>query len=207
MLFKPRLPRRVPVYQRQAIVILAFIFFLDAVFLISGRPYTGRGRHAAAAAPSADVSVFIASVHRNTGEVLRTAWNDAVVRLVSRLGADNVYFSAVEGGSQDSTKAELRDLKGRLDVAGVSNNITLGMTVWEQVEELETRPDPRQERKPDWIWNEVDAQYDMRRIPYLAKIRNQAMEPLKALEAAGRRFDKVLWINDVVFDVSCSLYL
>ncbi|KAB5536687.1 polysaccharide export protein [Coniochaeta sp. 2T2.1] len=175
-------------------------------YLLLYRCSKGRTLASASPAPSrrdvaANSSVFIVSVHRNTEEILRSAWNDAVLNLVSYLGAANVHFAAVESGSQDKTKEALMDLKGKLDGAGVSNTISLGMTVWEQLDELENRPDPRRAREPGWIWDEEEGHYDLRRIPYLAKVRNRAMEPLKTLERQGRTFDKVLWLNDIVFDV------
>ena len=45
---------------------------------------------------------------------------------------------------------------------------------------------------------------EMRRIPYLAGLRNTVMEYLKEIgqrEKNPRRFDRVLWLNDVVFQV------
>ncbi|KAB5580844.1 polysaccharide export protein [Coniochaeta sp. 2T2.1] len=193
---------RIRAYRRQILTVLGFFLILDAFLLISDRPpsYTTRPL-ATPGQVAANSSVFIVSVHRNTEEILRSAWNDAVLNLVSYLGAANVHFVAVESGSQDKTKEALMDLKGKLDGAGVSNTISLGMTVWEQLDELENRPDPRREREPGWIWDKEEGHYDLRRIPYLAKVRNQAMEPLKTLEKQGRTFDKVLWLNDIVFDV------
>jgi len=52
---------------------------------------------------------------------------------------------------------------------------------------------------------------EMRRLPFLARERNRAMEKLGELalrrqEDGGRRFfDKVLWLNDVIFTVSIPL--
>ena len=93
----------------------------------------------------------------------------------------------------------LLELKEGLDRRGVSNTISLGMTVWEQLDELDARPPPNA-REPGWIWNKKEDQFEMRRIPYLSRTRNQAMEPLRQLEREGRTFDQVLWVNDVVFD-------
>lgn len=39
----------------------------------------------------------------------------------------------------------------------------------------------------------------VRRISYLAEVRNRAMQPFHDMFKAGRTFDKVLWLNDVVF--------
>lgn len=208
MLIHPRLLRRLRAYNRQKILsLLGLLFLLDAFLLIRGRPptYTAAALAKQSEYPtpnSANTSVYIVSVHRNNEEVLRDAWNDAVVALATHLGPANVHFAAVESGSQDQTKGALMDLKDRLDILGVSNTISLGMTVWEQLDEIGNRPDPSREREPGWVWDKEEGHYDMRRIPYLARVRNQAMEPLKTLlDKQGRRFDKVLWINDVVFDV------
>jgi hypothetical protein len=124
-----------------------------------------------------------------------------VLDLVTYLGPSNVYFSAVESGSQDGTKDALQELKSALDAKGIENNIQLGMTVWEQIAEIENRP---QQREKGWIWNKAKGQWDVRRIPYLSRVRNQAMEPLRKLD---RKFDKVLWLNDVVFDLDDYLAL
>ncbi|KAK7753256.1 hypothetical protein SLS62_004775 [Diatrype stigma] len=191
-------------YLRPLLLVLGFLFLIDAIYLIRGRPYTQRTHltpdRRSPASPSGNTTVFIVSVHRNTEEIQRQSWNNAVLDLVDYLGAGNVHFSAVESGSQENTKEALTDLKAALDERGVSNTVSLGMTVWEQLEEIDTRPSPEGPREPGWIWNKAENQYELRRIPYLSKVRNQAMEPLQQLEAEGRYFDKVLWLNDVVFD-------
>lgn len=214
MLIHPRLLRRLRAYNRQNVLsLLGLLFLLDALLLLRARPPTYTAATLAQPAGhstsiAANTSVYIVSVHRNNEKVLREAWNDAVLALAAHLGPANVHVAAVESGSQDQTKGALMDLKGRLDASGVSNTISLGMTVWEQLDELETRPDPRREREPGWIWDREEGHYDLRRIPYLASVRNEAMEPLKALlDRQSRRFDKVLWLNDVVFDVEDVLTL
>ncbi|KAI1078291.1 glycosyltransferase family 69 protein [Whalleya microplaca] len=193
-------------YLRPILYVLFFIFCIDAVTLVRHRPNTYRANPAvdrrsaasASSSPARNTTVYIASVHRNTETILREAWNQAVLDLVDYLGPENVHVSAIESGSQDGSKEALIDLKAGLDERHVSNTVSLGMTVWEQLEEIETRP---AQREPGWIWNNAESQFEMRRIPYLARVRNQAMEPLQQLEEdEGRRFDKVLWINDVVFD-------
>lgn len=192
-------------YLRPFLLVLGFIFLIDAIRLIRNRPHTQRTHPTAdrrsPASPSGNTTVFIVSVHRNTEEIQRSSWNDAVLELIDYLGAENVHFSAVESGSQENTKEALMDLKAALDERHVSNTISLGMTVWEQLEEIETRPPRDSAREPGWIWNRAENQFELRRIPYLSRVRNQAMEPLQQLEAEGKHFDKVLWVNDVVFDV------
>lgn len=210
-----RLLRSLRQYRRPLLQIIALLFVIDALCLIADRPQTVRTpllprttsgvskKHDA----SANTTIFIASVHRNTEGILKSAWNKAVLDLVDFLGPPNVHIVALESGSQDQTKEALTQLKEQLDARHVSNTVVLGMTVWEQLEELDARPDPQAPRKEGWIWNKEDSHYDMRRIPYLARVRNQAMEPLAALQKEGRTFDKVLWLNDVAFDTEDFLTL
>ena len=186
-------------YLRPLLYLGFFLFLIDAVGLIHGRPETRRSTLKPRTA--AHDTVYIASVHRNTERIQKEAWNAAVLALVDYLGAPNVHITAIESGSQEGTKDALLELKAGLDARGVSNHVSLGMTVWEQLDEIDARPPPGA-REPGWIWNSAEDQFEMRRIPYLSRVRNQAMAPLKELQRQGKHFDKVLWINDVVFDVS-----
>lgn len=128
------------------------------------------------------------------------SWSAALVDLVKHLGPSNVYVSIVESGSQEDTKGALTDLKGELDALGVKNTISLGIDVWEQAAELQDFPEEGEDRS-GWIFTgRGKSGWEVRRIPYLAKLRNQAMEPLLGM-SPGERFEKVLWINDVVFTV------
>lgn len=196
----PHQLRRLRQQRRPLLALLMAIFLLDALVLLHGRPRTKRVT-AVDQQGKEKPSVFIVSVHRNTANVL-PEWSAATLALVDYLGKDRVYFSALESGSQDGTKAELSALKTELDARGVPNTIDLGKDVYEQLDEMWARPDPDGPRQQGWIWNEEDNVYDLRRITYLAKERNKAMQPLEDLERMGTKFDKILWINDVVFNVS-----
>jgi hypothetical protein len=132
------------------------------------------------------------------------SWSAALVELVKHLGPKNVYVSIVESGSQEDTKGALLDLKGELDQLGVKNTISLGIDVWEQAEELQNFPAEGEDRS-GWIFTgRGKSGWEVRRIPYLANLRNQAMEPLLGM-SPGEKFDKVLWINDVVFTVCFAI--
>lgn len=202
ILLAPHHRRRLRQQRRPLLVLFLTLFLVDAWLLLRARPRTTRvtqDRHG-----QDKPSVFIVSVHRNTANIL-PEWSAAALALVEYLGKDKVYFSALESGSQDGTKAELATLKARLDARGVPNTIELGKDVYQQLEEMWTRPDPNGPRQEGWIWNEEDDVYDLRRITYLAKERNRAMQPLEELERTGRKFDKILWINDVVFSVRAGI--
>lgn len=203
ILLAPHQLRRLRQQRRPLLALLVTLLFIDALILLHNRPSTMRvtaDQHG-----QEKPSVFIVSVHRNTAKIL-PEWSAAALALVDYLGNDKVYFSALESGSQDGTKAELMALKTELDARGVSNTVDLGKDVYEQLEEMWTRPDPDGPRQEGWIWNEEDTVYDLRRITYLAKERNRAMQPLQDLERMGTKFDKILWINDVVFNVGTALF-
>lgn len=92
----------------------------------------------------------------------------------------------------------MRDLERSLTEMGVENQVSLGMGVMEQYEETLNVPGPDEDRT-GWIFTgRGEKGWEIRRIPYLAKLRNEALEPMLNMEHR-RKFDKVLWINDVVF--------
>ncbi|KAF5874474.1 putative polysaccharide export protein [Botrytis fragariae] len=148
-------------------------------------------------------TIFIAAIFRKSEIMLRQNWSPALVSLAHHLGPQNVYVSIIESGSWDGTKAALVDLDGMLGEAGVERTIELGMDRLAQLEELKHVPEEGQDRT-GWLHTgrkESESGWEMRRIPYLARLRNRAMEPLLRVwdEGRGRKFDKILWINDVVF--------
>ena len=147
--------------------------------------------------------IFIASMHWNNELIIRSHWNAAVLDLVRHFGADNVYISIIESGSWDGTKGALKDLDRELDRLGVERSIEMYDRTHK--DEIERVPGPDEE---GWIWTSRGRK-ELRRIPYLAEIRNGVMEKLKQLaertDGRGERsFDKILWLNDVIFTVSSS---
>jgi hypothetical protein len=123
---------------------------------------------------------------------------------VRHFGADNIYISILESGSYDGSKVALRELDAKLEELGVDRSIELLSTTHE--EEIERTPGPYTE---GWI-STRRGKKELRRIPYLAGIRNRVMDKLNLLAdgKAGhgkRTFDKILWLNDVIFTVSISL--
>ena len=140
--------------------------------------------------------IFIASMHWTNEAMIRSHWSAAVLDLVRFYGADNVYISIVESGSMDNSKHALRELDAQLEKLGVERNIELLDTTHE--DEMAKTPGP------GWI-STSRGKKELRRIPYLSGIRNRVMEKLNVLaerESGKRTFDKVLWLNDVIFTVS-----
>lgn len=141
----------------------------------------------------------------NGMKVSRHAWNDAVLRLVAYLGPENVHFSAVEAGTagrEPETQEALLELRAELDRLHASNTIRVNVTDWDvldqELDDAERQTDPPEHRRPGWIWDREMKRMQMRRIPYMAELRNLALEPM---ERDDRRFDYILWLNDALFDV------
>ncbi|PGH16584.1 hypothetical protein AJ79_01690 [Helicocarpus griseus UAMH5409] len=139
-------------------------------------------------------SVYVASTHWNNEAILRSHWNNAVVELAKKFGKDNIYVSVYESGSWDNSKDALRDLDRQLDELGVQRTIVLDPTTHED----EIRK-PR--AKDGWI-DTPRGRRELRRIPYLANLRNKSLEPLERLVAQGKTFDRIIFLNDVIFSMA-----
>ncbi|KZF20907.1 glycosyltransferase family 69 protein [Xylona heveae TC161] len=135
--------------------------------------------------------IYIASEHWNNEAVLRESWNAALVDLTKMLGPQNVYVSIYESGSWDNTKDALRELDTELERLSVPRNITLDEHTHE--DEISRPPGTS-----GWI-DTPRGKKELRRVPYLSKIRNLTLRKLHELAQSGETFDRVLFLNDVVF--------
>jgi len=105
--------------------------------------------------------------------------------------------SVYESGSWDDTKGALRELDKQLGELGVRRNITVS----ERSHKDEISEVPGGENAPEGWIDTGRGRRELRRIPYLSRLRDYTLEPLKELVGKGERFDTVLFLNDVVFDV------
>jgi hypothetical protein len=111
--------------------------------------------------------------------------------LVQELGIENVFVSIYESGSYDDSKDALRELDAELEGLHVKRSIVLSDI--SHADEV-----ARQPAEQGWI-KTPDGETQMRRIPFLATVRNYVFEPLERLIAEGELFDAILFLNDVVF--------
>jgi hypothetical protein len=146
--------------------------------------------------------IYIASLAWNDEEILREYWIPALLDLVQHCEMGNIYVSILESGSWDGTKDALRGLDIELEKLGVERSVVLS----DKTHEDEINRVPAEVEK-GWIWS-TRGKMEMRRLPFLASMRNAAMEKLRELavrsdaEGGPRTFDKVLWLNgDVIFRV------
>lgn len=163
--------------------------------------------------------VYIASLHWNNEAILRSHWNAAVLDLARALGPENVFVSIHESGSWDRSADALRELDAALGDLGVARDIVLDPTTHKEEVERDVPPGT-----PGWIPTSR-GRHELRRIPYLARLRNRSLAPLRDMavlaavaEATGkntdtkdgpqaRTFDRVLFLGDVVFTVDDVLAL
>ncbi|PBP26266.1 polysaccharide export protein [Diplocarpon rosae] len=198
----PRYFRRKYLRPRTLLLTLAVLLLLDVFSILSSRPAPIRST--TLPPHLKDQKIFIASMFRNSEYMLRLYWNKRLLNLIRHLGPQNVYVSIVESGSLEDTKGALRDLQQELIDLRVEHRIQLGISSEEQAASLEMVPTEGEDRT-GWIYTGRAQSWEVRRIPYLAALRNQAMEPL-ADTKAKMVFDRVLWINDVIFSGSeCCL--
>lgn len=163
--------------------------------------------------PFGNQKIFIASIHWTDEAVLRSHWIPAIVELATEIGLQNVFLSIEESGSLDDTKGALMFLDDELAAAGVRRNITLDPTTRMDVVEQSpaesgwvVMPFDKKVRETHTTWTTIPKGKDVpRRIPHLAALRNSVLKPLYELDQAGERFDKILFLNDIVFKVSLLL--
>ncbi|KAJ5113810.1 hypothetical protein N7456_002344 [Penicillium angulare] len=183
-------PRRI--LRRRFFLVFALVFLLWStaeVILIRHRLLNADTTHPATT-PRRD-RVYIASIHWNNEEILRSHWNNAILQLAEALGPENVYLSVFESGSWDGTKMALQELDRSLDILCVARNITVSEKTHHDEISASTVGD-------GWI-DTPQGRKELRRIPYLASLRNLSLQPLYALLANGITFDRILFLNDVVF--------
>ncbi|KAL8934206.1 MAG: hypothetical protein Q9216_006023 [Gyalolechia sp. 2 TL-2023] len=174
---------------RAILLVLVLTTFVDLFSLASARR---RAYLAEDLSSSPRESIFIASIHWNNEAILRSHWNEAVLRLVEHFGPKNVYVSILESGSWDDSKGALRLLDGELERLGTRKTIILDEATHE--DEIAQTP-----ANNGWI-DTARGKPELRRIPYLSRLRNRSLEPLAKLFEEGTKFDRVLFLNDVVFD-------
>ncbi|KAL2193643.1 glycosyltransferase family 69 protein [Corynascus similis CBS 632.67] len=195
-------PTRMLPKLRSALQKLSLLFFVWTIFEAHKSHYriTRAEREANARKILIEPTrVYIASLHWNNEEILRSEWNKAVLDLVKTFGANNVFVSVYESGSWDDSKGALRELDRELEVMGVSRKIIL---------DHETHKDLISHPSADEGWiTTPDGGRMPRRIPYLSKLRNLSLQPLLELAENGTAFDQVLFLGDVVFTVTDILNL
>ncbi|KAJ4285963.1 hypothetical protein N0V90_013529 [Kalmusia sp. IMI 367209] len=190
----PRYPRR-----RSILQALVLFFILYTTFEISQILRCLSNPPPGGPIPLYPRRVYIASIHWNNEAILRSRWNDAVVALALALGQENVFVSVHESGSWDDSKGALKELDAKLREHKIRRNITLSDVT--HADEISV-----EDKGSGWI-DTPRGNRELRRIPYLSRLRNLSLEPLRRLQLQGEQFDTVLFLNDVVFTTTDALRL
>ncbi|KAH8724270.1 cryptococcal mannosyltransferase 1-domain-containing protein [Phaeosphaeriaceae sp. PMI808] len=123
--------------------------------------------------------VFIsAALYEEKGNLVSGAWGKAVLQLIDLLGPENVHLSIYEDNPDTKTKQALIEFRQK---------VTCNETIVFEDLDLSTLPHltlPTAEKR-------------LKRIAFLAEVRNRALAPI---DKHGVKFDKVLFLNDVIFD-------
>lgn len=163
-------------------------------------------KYGAAAATAINTEkIYICSMHWNSEAILSESWSSALVQLVGALNSGrgdrddnnnrNVFVSIRESGSWDGTKDALRTLDELFTVTKVPHRIVLDNTTHR--DEMDKTPVAGQ----GWVTT-PRGKIERRRIPYLADLRNAALQPLYEQLEAGVVYDKILFLGDVMFTVA-----
>ena len=129
---------------------------------------------------SGNQKIFIAaSIYDKGGHLVKGAWGRNLLELLDLLGNRNTFLSVYENDSGEESQKALKEFEEK-----VQCNSKL---VYE--EHLPLKNIPRVTLP--------DGTKRIKRIAYLAEVRNKALQPL---ENSDIKYDKVLFLNDVVFD-------
>ncbi|KAF2085234.1 glycosyltransferase family 69 protein [Saccharata proteae CBS 121410] len=123
--------------------------------------------------------VFIAtSIYDDEGALVGGAWGQALLDLVDILGPDNVHLSVYENDPDPISRMALETFEKKVHC---NSSIVAEHLPLDEVRRVAL---PNGEKR-------------IKRIAYLAEVRNRALRPLETSEV---RFDKILFINDVYFN-------
>ncbi|KAH8880932.1 hypothetical protein GQ53DRAFT_848618 [Thozetella sp. PMI_491] len=126
--------------------------------------------------------VFISiSLYDGGGRLAGGPWGEALLALIHLIGPDNVFLSIYESDSGPEGGGALESLKNRLSCRH--------SVVSEQQASLDGLPSVRL----------PDGSMRIKRIAFLAAMRNRALRPLDTFAAGDTRYDKVLFMNDVIY--------
>lgn len=134
--------------------------------------------------------VFIAAIlYDRTGELACGQWGDALVALIDLLGQNNVFLSLYENNSGQTGQQALEALSQRI-TCNKSTVVDLDEHITFDAFPRVTLP---------------NGEKRIKRIDYLATLRNRALRPLD--EQNHIKYDKLLYLNDVYFNPVEALQL
>jgi hypothetical protein len=138
------------------------------------KSYAGRGN------PRNEKVFIAASLYDRGGELAGGQWGMQLLELIDLLGDQNVFVSIYENDSGETGQNALRELEQKIR--------SPKSIVFEEHLDPKTLPTvtiPGGDKR-------------VKRIEYLAQVRNKALQPLE--ENPDIRYDKLFYLNDILFD-------
>ena len=124
--------------------------------------------------------IFIAaSIYDKGGHLAKGEWGRRVIQLLNLLGNRNVFLSIYENDGGQDAKDALQKFEEKVECQKE--------LVYEEHLPLESIPNVTLQ----------DGSKRIKRIAYLAEVRNQALRPLDDSDVV---YDKILFLNDIVFN-------
>jgi hypothetical protein len=203
---------------RVILVVILIILALLIVTPIWNPSYTYKPKHYTGTNPRSE-KVFIAA-NIIDKDLIRGAWGDAILGLIDIIGPQNAFLSIYENDSGPETKEALRELAAKvkcefehetrklsqLITSAGEKSISSGHIDLDKFPTVQILPNERR----------------IKRVTYLAEVRNHALQPLELLHRTASqfpdeittsnvthsafivgnamKFDKLLFLNDVVFE-------
>lgn len=123
-------------------------------------------------------------------------YGDDLIKLIESIGGpQNAYVSIFESNSKDGTEKSLDKLSKKFTTYNIAHTIISGNNATQASHSF---------AKSEHVGIDDDGN---KRIAFLANVRNEAMRPLyenkaqiNGLNHSNVEFEKVLWLNDIVFD-------
>lgn len=128
--------------------------------------------------------VYIAaSLYDENGDLVAGDWGRSVLGLINMLGPDNVFLSVYENDPDTLAQSALDTFA---EAVPCNSSVVSEHLDYSEIPHVIT---------PDGVPR-------LKRIAYLAEVRNRALRPLdnSTSPASQIRFDKLLYINDIAFD-------
>ena len=136
-------------------------------------------------------SLFIASIQSKSPAQDPKAWARAVEGVAAHIGPDRTFVSIYEEIADQDHREALKQLERNLDMLGVGHSIV-----------FDNRDSIREYRHTWAAQGLAVPPRATRYVPYLAEMRNMALRPMIQLALDGVRFDKILFLEDVIFSVT-----
>lgn len=183
------------------IIFLACIDLLRDLLFLTPQPPNNHHKVEAQDFNQTINSVYIVSAQYNSEGILRSSWIPSLLKLVEELQSAQirVYVAIYESGSVDGTKSVLSELETSLAKLDVEHDVRLD-------DESHASAIEKSLATPAG-WVQTRYGKELRRVSFLADVRNRALEPLENLTKAGVKFDRILYLNDVVFSVRFFAYV